>query len=162
MKKFNWLLIIVLSAFTCGIYGIYAMYCMTKNQNQVAPSFGEKAITGYITAWLLGIVTCGIYTMVWMYMFIDQQVRIARAANYECTPSNSPLLIYIIYFLVAPLGLYMVCENHNKTVDVYNQHQQQMFQQQSFAQQPYGQQAYGQPYGQAPQQPYQQNNYQQF
>ena len=40
MKKFNWLAIILLNIVTFQIYGIYAMYCMTKNQNELAKQYG--------------------------------------------------------------------------------------------------------------------------
>ena len=163
MKKFNWLAIILLNLVTCGIYGIYAMYCMTKNQNTLAKQYGVKVITGYIAAILLNCVTCGVYMVVWQYMFLDQQISIAKVQGIDATPSNNPLVIFLISYFLAPLYTYISCENHNRVVDEYSKQQTPP---QNF-QQPYGgyqQQPYG-GYQQAPQQNFQQpyqGGYQQF
>lgn len=163
MKKFNWLTILLLNIVTFGIYEIYAMYHMTKNQNEISTTYKAKTIMGYIAAFFLGLATCifGVaYMVVWKYMFIDQQITLARTQNIELTPCNNPLVIYAISFLFPPLYLYMISENHNKIVDVYEA-QQKAFRQQ---QQAYQQQAFGQPFQQAYGQPMypQNNNYQQF
>ena len=179
MKKFNWLAIILLNLVTCGIYGIYAMCVMTKNQNTLATRYDVKMINGYLIAFLLNLVTCGVYMVVWQYMFIDQQISLAKKQGIDATPTNNPLVVFLISYFLNPLYVYISCENHNRVVDEFAKQQSaSQGYQQGYAQQPYGyqqapQQPYGyqqgyaqQPYGyqQAPQQPYgyQQNNGQQF
>ena len=156
MKKFNWLAIILLNLVTFQIYGIYAMYCMTKNQNELAKQYGAKVITGYVTAFLLNIVTCGVYMVVWQYMFLDQQITIAKAQGIDATPTNNPLVIFLISYFLYPLYVYISCENHNRIVDTYTtvQSNQQTYQQQAYYQQAPQQGYYQQPYGyqQAPEQ----------
>lgn len=164
MKKFNWLAIILLNLVTFQIYGIYAMYCMTKNQNELAKQYGAKVITGYVTAFLLNIVTCGVYMVVWQYMFLDQQITIAKAQGIDATPTNNPLVIFLISYFLNPLYVYISCENHNRIVDTYTkvQSNQQTYQQQAYGYQQAPQQGYyQQPYGyqQAPQQAYYQQPY---
>ncbi len=55
---------IVLSIITCGIYGLYWLYCITETAREVNPN--EWQTTGGMTI-LLIIVTCGIYGYYWNY-----------------------------------------------------------------------------------------------
>ena len=167
MKKFNWLAVWLIGAITGSIYYLYALHVMTKNQNEIAKRYNVKTIMGFIPAFLLGCVTCGIYVIIWFYQFAVQQSSILKAMGASSDPAT-PLGLFLTYYFIPIYSYYVLCENHNKAVDLYSQNNfqqpfggyqaapQQDFQQ--APQQPYGYQAPQQPYGyqapQAPQQPY--------
>lgn len=116
MKKINWILWLVLNYVTCGIYALYVYYVMTDNNNKIANERGVKTIMGFIPAFLLGIVTCGIFLIVWQYMFVKQQSEIANASGVTLTPTDSPVLLFLLAF-VPFYGIYVYAENHNRVVD---------------------------------------------
>ncbi len=65
-------LCIVLTIITCGIYGIYWMYCLHEDMQIVCNRPME--VSGGIVI-LLSIVTCGIYALYWnfkMGQFLDE------------------------------------------------------------------------------------------
>ena len=52
---------VVLTIVTCGLYGLYWLYCLAKNVNIVAMSNGKSPLPGAGMVVLLNVVTCGIY-----------------------------------------------------------------------------------------------------
>ena len=57
-------LCIVLSIVTCGIYGLYWLYCMAEDANPLI-SRANAASGGMVL--LFSIITCGIYEYYWLY-----------------------------------------------------------------------------------------------
>ena len=57
-------LCIVLSIVTCGIYGLYWLYCMAEDANRLI-SRPNAASGGMVL--LFSIITCGIYEYYWLY-----------------------------------------------------------------------------------------------
>ena len=55
---------IVLSIITCGIYGIYWLYCLVNDLNTAS---GRENDTSGGMVILFSIITCGIYSLVWNY-----------------------------------------------------------------------------------------------
>lgn len=55
---------IILSIVTCGIYGLYWLYCMANDVNTLS----DKPGTAGGTVVILSIVTCSIYLFYWMYI----------------------------------------------------------------------------------------------
>jgi phosphoglycerate-specific signal transduction histidine kinase len=83
MKKFNWILFLVLNYVTCGLWGIYVWTVITKNKNVMAEKYGVQKIMGYIPTFLLTMITCGIYGLVWFYKMSKQQVELNKALKEE-------------------------------------------------------------------------------
>lgn len=115
-KTFNWIAFWLLGSVTCGIYPIYVFYKMTAINNDIAEKYGEKKIMGYIPAMLLGIITCGIFIYIWMYQFMDLQVRVAKKSGVKTSPSDSPIVLFLLSF-VPIYSFYVVCDNFNSTVE---------------------------------------------
>lgn len=70
-------LCILFSLITCGIYGLYWLYCMTEDLNTL--SGDTKAMSGGMVV-ILTVVTCGIYGWFWLFKsgeFVEQ-VRAAQ------------------------------------------------------------------------------------
>lgn len=64
LKSRNIAVAIILSIVTCGIYGLYWLYCLARDVNE-ASNHRNDTSAGMVL--LLCIVTCGIYQWYWMY-----------------------------------------------------------------------------------------------
>ena len=62
----NFILVILLSIITCGIYGIYYWYKFTEDLNTLGRGDGQES-PNYIIVLLLSSITCGIYAFFWYY-----------------------------------------------------------------------------------------------
>ena len=150
IKKRDIAVSIVLTLVTCGIYGIYWVYCLNDDTDRVS---NEQNPTDGAILIILMIVTCGIYGIYWSY---KQGERLDRANMMRGYVQNNRAILYLILSIVglSIVGYAMMQDELNKLVDGQG------------GQPPYGQQQppYGQqqpPYGQqqAPyQQPPQNNN----
>ncbi len=116
MKKFNWIVVLLVGYVTCGIYALYAWFKIAKDHNKLAEKYEVKKIMGFIPALLLGIITCGIFMIVWMYQYMKQMVEIDAAKGVTPVMSNEPILLLLLS-IVPILSYYVIFENHNATVD---------------------------------------------
>ena len=64
MKNRNFVLAIIFTLLTCGIYGIYWMIQLNNDINTLA---GEPDATSGGKVFLFTLLTCGIYGIFWMY-----------------------------------------------------------------------------------------------
>ena len=119
MKKFGWILTIILSYVTCGLYTLYMWHVMVKKNNAIAEKNGEKKVTGPIIALLLGCITFGIYTIIWLYKVQAQQVAIAKATGAKIAPSDNAFVLFLLWCIVPIYNFYMLFDNYNKCVDAY-------------------------------------------
>ncbi len=85
---------ILLTVFTCGIYGLYWLYNIVNDLNSVMPE-GEQTNGG--TVILLSILTCGIYTYFWFYKAGKKLDAINRMKG---LPESNYSLIFVIIALV--------------------------------------------------------------
>ena len=82
---------IILTFVTCGIYGIYWLYCLIRDINTISE---DPDSMSPIIVILLGIITCGIYFVYWFYKageLLDQ-----KAIEFGRMPENRPILYLII------------------------------------------------------------------
>ena len=93
-------LCIVLTIVTCGIYGIYWIYCLADDCNKVS---GDPNPTSPGMVILLSIVTCGIYGWFWLYKAAGQ-INQGKANRGMPVDSNAG----IIYIVLAIFGLSIV------------------------------------------------------
>lgn len=78
---------IVLSIVTCGIYGLYWLYCIHQDVMDVC-GYPMEVSGGMVI--VLTIITCGIYGIYWSYkmgQFLDE----ARG-----TPGGSQAVVYLL------------------------------------------------------------------
>ena len=64
IQERNIVVCIILSLVTCGIYGIYWMYCLAED---VRKATNDQSLPSGGMFILLSIVTCSIYTWFWYY-----------------------------------------------------------------------------------------------
>ena len=81
-------LCIVLSIVTCGIYGLYWLYCMAEDVNLVTAR--PNGPSGGLVL-LLSIVTCNIYALYWFYRAGDDLDR--QRVDQIKLSARTPLLV---------------------------------------------------------------------
>ena len=64
MKERNIAVCIILSLVTCGIYGLYWMYCLVEETKIMT---GDEEGASGVMVIILSIVTCSIYLWYWMF-----------------------------------------------------------------------------------------------
>lgn len=89
---------IILSIVTCGIYGLYWMYCLTEDSNTAS---GDHSMSGGL-AIVLTIITCNIYGIYWAYK-MGQNLKTAK--DVRGLPADDRSVIYLI---LAIFGLQIV------------------------------------------------------
>ncbi len=80
---------IVLSIITCGIYGLYWLYCIAEDVNAVTNQPGPTG--GTVLAFT--IVTCGVYGMYWAYKTGE---RLDQARMQNGVPTGSLAIVYLV------------------------------------------------------------------
>ena len=63
VERKNIALCIVFSVLSCGLYGLYWLYCLAEDVNRLT---GRDGMSGGLVV-LLTVVTCGIYGWYWLY-----------------------------------------------------------------------------------------------
>ena len=121
----SFLALILLSMVTCGIYGLYYIYRMTRDINQMAGDDGYYTDPG--AAVLLSIVTCGLYSWYWLYRQGDRIKRVADCNGVYCAETGTTYLIWAIIgsLVCGPGNLvahYLLIKNFNNIADAYNAH----------------------------------------
>jgi H+/Cl- antiporter ClcA len=118
MKKFNWIVALVLPCITCGIYALYMWYVIVHNLNEMARKHNANTIMGFIGVLLLSGVTCGIFPLIWMIKLARQQVSLANKLNVQLVPKTNAFLVFIAP-CIPIYGYYALCENYNRLVDAH-------------------------------------------
>ena len=85
----------LLSILTCGIYGIYMLYKMAKDCNQICSEDGDS-IGGLMAYILLSIITCGIYPLYWMYKIQNRLHAAAPRYNTYVPEDGGKVLLWLI------------------------------------------------------------------
>lgn len=91
---------IILSIITCGIYGIYWLYCLVNDLNTAS---GRENDTSGGMMILFSIITCGIYSLVWYY---TAGAKVADIEEYDGRPRDGYL--GILYLLLSLFGFSIV------------------------------------------------------
>ena len=93
-------LAIILSIVTCGIYGLYWMYCLANDLNTAR---GHEQDTSGGLVVLFSIITCGIYGLYWYYTAAG---KVGEVQEFDRRPRDSSL--GILYLLLALFGFSIV------------------------------------------------------
>lgn len=90
--------VIILSLVTCGIYGFYWIYVMSREINNY---LGRNEDSPGLEL-LLCIITCGIYTIYWVYKYA------MRASDAKVAAGLPPENNGIVCLILALFGLFIV------------------------------------------------------
>lgn len=103
---------ILLSLFTCGIYGIIWFANMTDDSNKVSNSNDPS---GGISV-LLAFITCGFYSIYWYYR-TGQKLYIAGQTQNKDIPDNSALYLILSIFGLGIVANCLIQSDLNKFAD---------------------------------------------
>ena len=90
VEKRNVATAIILTIFTCGIYGIIWFIKLTDEINYISNNTND---TSGGMAFLLTLVTCGIYGWIWYYKMGE---KLDQTAMNRRMPSQSRSILYIV------------------------------------------------------------------
>lgn len=116
LERKNIVTCIILSIVTCGIYGIYWLYCLIRDINTISE---DPDSMSPIIVILLGIVTCGIYFLYWFY---KAGVLLDQKAMESGRTSESRAILYIVLSLfgLAIVTYALMQDSINKIADDQN------------------------------------------
>lgn len=106
VKERNIVVCILLSIVTCGIYGLYWLFCMADELNAVS---GEEGQNGAMLI-LLSIVTCGIYMFYFLYKAGEKLNKAKTARNYPIN-ENQSLILLLFGIFGLPIVSYALIQN---------------------------------------------------
>lgn len=113
VKERNIGVCIILTIFTCGIYGIFWFVSLTDDARLVS---GDERLSGG-KALLFTIVTCGIYSIYWAYLMgkalSTAQVNAGKTAN-----DNSTLYLILSIFGLSLVGYCLMQSELNNFANV--------------------------------------------
>ncbi|MCR5798329.1 MAG: DUF4234 domain-containing protein [Eubacterium sp.] len=109
MKERNIAVCVILSIVTCGIYGIYWMYCLVEESNTMTGCDGP----GGVTVILLTIVTCGIYGWYWLYS-VGKRIDELQEREGSAGGNNAILYLILAIFELAIVDYCLIQNEINK------------------------------------------------
>ena len=124
LEKKNIATCVILTFVTCGIYGIYWLYCLIRDINTISE---DPDSMSPIIVILLGIITCGIYFVYWFYKagaLLDQKaIEFGRISENRSSLYLSliimgyflPLLIMVVYILLQN-SINVIADEQNYTI----------------------------------------------
>lgn len=89
----NYIVVLLLSMITFGIYGLYWYFKMGDRLQQAAPKYGLSLQHGGTTVllWMvIGSLLCGIGPFIAMYYLIDNQNQLATVYNARLAQGDAP------------------------------------------------------------------------
>lgn len=120
----DFVLYVILTIITCGIYGLVFLYSMIQDVNTVCDGDGEhtRGLMGLI---LLSLVTCGIYSFYWYYCLGNRLAKNAPRYGMSFQENGTTVLLWmVIGSLLCGLGSwvanYIIIKNCNQLCAVYN------------------------------------------
>lgn len=120
----NFVLYVVLTIITCGIYGLVFLYSMIQDVNTVCDGDGEHT-RGLLGLILLSLVTCGIYPFYWYYCLGNRLANNASRYGMSFQENGTTVLLWmVIGSLLCGLGTwvatYIIIKNCNQLCAAYN------------------------------------------
>ena len=120
----NFVLYVVLTIITCGIYGLVFLYSMIQDVNTVCDGDGEHT-RGLLGLILLSLVTCGIYSFYWYYCLGNRLAKNAPRYGMSFQENGTTVLLWmVIGSLLCGLGTwvanYIIIKNCNQLCAAYN------------------------------------------
>lgn len=98
----NWFVVMLLSIFTLGLYGIYFIHVQIRDTNIACADDGKKT-GGLLKFFLLGILTFGIYMIIWDYKIVQRWQNYAISNNE--TPKYSIILHIVLSYILSFTGV---------------------------------------------------------
>lgn len=113
-QKKDFIRVILLSIFTCGIYGIIFMY---EYDREVRAMYrrGTHRPVEFLLAFILALLTCGIFIYWWYYTLYRFQAEEAAALGVVLNVEDP--IVMTLCMIIPFFGIYLLCDNYNKIFD---------------------------------------------
>lgn len=124
VKERSFIVYLLLSIITCGLYSIYFWYVYTEDLNNITEGDGAP-LQNFIVVILLTIVTCGIYKYVWMYQ-LGNKLQMNGPRYNVCIQENGTTILLWAVLGIFLLGIgpivahYFLINNFNELAVRYN------------------------------------------
>jgi len=123
ITKRDFIVVMLLTIVTCGIYWFYYIYVTTGDLNQMAGDDGQTQDP--TTVVLLSIVTCGLYSIYWYYKQGNRMQNMGAAQGIRIDENGTSYLMWIILGSIlcsigSWVGMYLFIRNLNKLIDYHN------------------------------------------
>lgn len=116
MEERNIALYIIITILTCGIFGLYWMYCINEDANRLS---GEQGLEGSLVV-VFSILTCGLYTIYWSYKMGERIDIIKRKIGYQGSADAGILYLILSIFGLNIIGLALMQSELNRSRMSYN------------------------------------------
>ena len=121
----------IYGSLTCGIYAVYALYCLIRDINILCKESGRR-VPGLVTYVLLSLVTLGIYSILWWFrtaIILEEEAR-RRQVRISMTP-GIVLLAFVMNYTCAGIaglvGMHYVFDAVNELARAYNIEERRRF-----------------------------------
>lgn len=123
IQERNFWQVFLLNLITCGIYGIFFIYGVTKDINQMAGEDGKQTDPTLVV--ILWLVTCGIYPLIWYYTQGNRLQNMGRNNGVQIDENGTTYLVWtLVGSLLAGIGplvaQYLMIQNFNRLARSYN------------------------------------------
>ncbi len=113
IKERNFVVCILLSLITCGLYGIYWYITLTDDASRAN---NDPNFTG-VKAFLFTLITCGIYGIYWNYKIGKEMYEANQKAGIN---ANDNSILYLILSIFG-LGIITYCIVQNELNNIARQ-----------------------------------------
>ena len=126
IKHRDFIIMVLLTFITCGIYGIIFWYSYSDDMNKVCNGDGKET-KNFLIVILLSIITCGIYYWIWVYNLGNRLSENAPRYGLRFNEDGTTILLWMLLgSLLCGLGTlyaqYLLIRNMNSIADSYNNH----------------------------------------
>lgn len=96
----NWLVAILLTIITFGIYGLYLIHVMARDTNTACSNVDHHTTLGLLVYILVSMITGGLFSLIWMILIIMRWENFAKIAGEQpkCT-----LVSYLCWMIFGSL-----------------------------------------------------------
>lgn len=124
IKHRDYLIMVLLTFITCGIYGIFFWYSYSEDMNKVCNGDGKET-KNFLIVILLSIITCGIYYWIWVYNLGNRLSENAPRYGHKFNEDGTTILLWMLLgSLLCGLGTlyaqYLLVRNMNSIAASYN------------------------------------------
>jgi hypothetical protein len=123
ISKRSLVLVIIFSAITFGIYGLYFIHKLAKDMNTICEGDGKKT-RGLLFVLFIGMITFGIYDLVWFFALGDRMQDNGPRYGLTIKESGTTILLWDILgslIVIGPfIALHIIIKNINALGGAYN------------------------------------------
>lgn len=115
---------ILLTIVTCGIYGLYFIYKLADDVNEMCEGDGQKT-SGLLAYIVFSCLTCGFYALYWNYSVANRLQAAAPRYGFSLQENGTTVLLWDLFgMLLCAIGsfiaLHILIKNTNQLAMAYN------------------------------------------